>query len=146
MATFTPGVQSAVYPEAPRGLLIPGDAGIPQGIAPACRRAIMPRLGLAENPDGRGLTSIRAGYGIFFDELSNGMGLGGPALANVDMSLLKPFPLSERLHLQFPAEVFNVANHANFAVPVSDLNSANFGRVLEAGPARLVQFGLKLLF
>jgi hypothetical protein len=70
----------------------------------------------------------------------------GPALANLDMSLLKPFPLSERFHLQLRAEVFNVANRANFTVPVSDLNSANFGRVLEAGPARLVQFGLKLLF
>jgi hypothetical protein len=70
----------------------------------------------------------------------------GPALANVDMSLLKPLALSGRFHLQFRAEVFNVANHANFAVPVSDLNSANFGRVLEAGAARLIQFGLKLEF
>jgi hypothetical protein len=54
--------------------------------------------------------------------------------------------LTERLRLQFRAEVFNVANHANFAVPVSDLNSANFGRILEAGPSRLGQLALKLSF
>jgi hypothetical protein len=70
----------------------------------------------------------------------------GPGLANVDVSLLKTFRASERFSVQFRAECFNIANHANFSVPVSDLNSANFGRVLEAGSARLVQFGLKLLF
>ncbi len=70
----------------------------------------------------------------------------GPALANLDVSLLKSFRMTERYTLQFRAEAFNVANHANFMVPVSDLNSPNFGRVLEAGPARLIQFGLKFLF
>ena len=29
---------------------------------------------------------------------------------------------------------------------VADLNSPNFGRLLSAGPARLLQFGVKLLF
>ena len=70
----------------------------------------------------------------------------GPGLGNLDLSLLKTFALTERLRLQFRAEVFNVANHANFAVPVSDLNSANFGRILEAGPSRLGQLALKLSF
>jgi hypothetical protein len=70
----------------------------------------------------------------------------GPGLANLDLSLLKTFSLTERLQLQFRAEVFNVANHANFAVPVSDLNSTNFGRILEAGPSRLGQLALKLSF
>lgn len=70
----------------------------------------------------------------------------GPGLANLDLSLLKTFAVTERLRLQFRAEVFNVANHANFAVPVSDLNSVNFGRVLEAGPSRLGQLALKVSF
>lgn len=70
----------------------------------------------------------------------------GPASATVDFSLIRPFPVTERRELQFRAEFFNFLNHANFAVPVSDLNSANFGRVLEAGPARLLQFGLKFTF
>ena len=32
-----------------------------------------PRVGFAYNPDGRGVTSIRAGFGIFYDRLLNGI-------------------------------------------------------------------------
>lgn len=70
----------------------------------------------------------------------------GPGIANVDLSLLKTFSLAERLRLQFRAECFNIANHANFGLPDNDVASPNFGRVLEAGAPRLMQFGLKLLF
>lgn len=70
----------------------------------------------------------------------------GPGSANVDLSLLKTFSLTERLRLQFRAECFNVTNHANFGLPENDLASPNFGRVLQAGSPRLFQFGLKLIF
>lgn len=70
----------------------------------------------------------------------------GPGMANLDFSLFKSFSLKDRTALQFRAECFNALNHANFSVPVSDLNSANFGRILEAAPARLIQLGLKLSF
>jgi hypothetical protein len=32
-----------------------------------------PRIGFAYNPDGRGLTSIRAGFGLFYDRVMDGM-------------------------------------------------------------------------
>jgi hypothetical protein len=67
-------------------------------------------------------------------------------IANVDLSLLKNVPVNETLRLQFRAECFNLANHANFGIPVTDLASPSFGRVLEASAPRLMQFGLKLLF
>jgi Carboxypeptidase regulatory-like domain len=70
----------------------------------------------------------------------------GPGIANVDLSLLKTFGLAEKVRLQFRAECFNLANHANFGLPENDLASPNFGRVLEANSPRLVQFGLKLLY
>jgi hypothetical protein len=70
----------------------------------------------------------------------------GPGIANLDLSLLKNVRLAEPAELQFRAECFNVANHANLGLPVNDVASANFGRVLESGPPRLFQFGLKVLF
>jgi hypothetical protein len=70
----------------------------------------------------------------------------GPGIANVDLSLLKTVALAERTHLQFRAECFNMANHANFGLPENDLASPNFGRVLESGPPRLFQLALKLLY
>jgi hypothetical protein len=70
----------------------------------------------------------------------------GPAFTNFDASLMRSFALTEQLRLQFRAESFNVANHANFGLPVADLNSPNFGRILTAGSPRLMQFALKLIF
>ena len=70
----------------------------------------------------------------------------GPGYTNVDVSLVRDFPLSGDTRLQFRAEVFNVLNHVNFGLPVADLNSANFGRIFSAGPPRLMQFALKLSF
>jgi hypothetical protein len=70
----------------------------------------------------------------------------GPGAINFDASVMKDIPVRERFIIQFRAESFNVANHANFSVPVADLASPNFGRILTASPARLTQFGLKFLF
>jgi hypothetical protein len=70
----------------------------------------------------------------------------GPAYTNVDLSLVRDFSVSGQTRLQFRAEVFNVANHVNLGLPVADLNSANFGRIFTAGPPRLMQFALKLMF
>jgi len=70
----------------------------------------------------------------------------GPAFTNVDLSLVRNFALTGQTRLQIRAEAFNLANHANFGLPVADLNSANFGRILSAGPARLLQFAARLVF
>ena len=70
----------------------------------------------------------------------------GPSYLNADASLVRDFPVTSATRLQFRAEVFNVANHANFGLPVADLNSPSFGRILSAGPPRLVQFALKVIF
>ena len=70
----------------------------------------------------------------------------GPSYGNVDLALVRDFDLAGQTRLQFRAEVFNLFNHANFGLPVADLNSPSFGRILSAGPPRLMQFALKLIF
>ena len=70
----------------------------------------------------------------------------GPGFFNADLSLMKDFRLSESARLQFRAEAFNVANHANFGLPIADLASPNFGRILTASQARLLQLALKVIF
>jgi hypothetical protein len=70
----------------------------------------------------------------------------GPGYTNVDASLVRTFPLAGRSQVQFRWEVFNVLNHVNLGLPVADLNSPNFGRIFSAGPPRLMQFAVKVLY
>ena len=70
----------------------------------------------------------------------------GAGLAQWDCALFKGFRLGESTSLQFRAEMFNLTNRVNFAVPNDDLNSPTFGQVQSALPPRQIQFALKLLF
>jgi Carboxypeptidase regulatory-like domain/TonB dependent receptor-like, beta-barrel len=71
----------------------------------------------------------------------------GPRYLNFDLSALKRTRLTERLELEFRAEVFNVFNTVNFDNPETNINSANFGRITAiAGRPRLMQFALRLNF
>lgn len=70
----------------------------------------------------------------------------GPGYGNLDLSVLKTFQTTEITRLQFRAECFNVTNHTNFGLPVNDIASLNFGRILDSGSPRVFQFALKFLF
>lgn len=77
LQTIIPGRQSVLYPDAPLGLVVPGDPGIPSTISPSKPANFAPRIGLAYAPkfnhgilnalfgDG-GRSSIRASYGMFY--------------------------------------------------------------------------------
>ena len=69
--TFAPGVQSTVAPNAPAGLLFPGDNGVSRGIFSAPHKFFAPRLGLAWDPFGDGKTSVRASGGVFYGSISS---------------------------------------------------------------------------
>jgi hypothetical protein len=64
-ATFVPGQQSTVYPNAPTGLVFPGDAGIGPGLMHTTYGYWEPRIGVAWQPKRLPKTSIHAGFGLF---------------------------------------------------------------------------------
>ena len=60
----------------PLGLVIPGDRGVPEGISDTYYNSFAPRIGIAWSPNwnnwltgGPGKTSIRAGFGIFYNPI-----------------------------------------------------------------------------
>jgi hypothetical protein len=66
---------------------------------------------------------------------------------NLDLSLFRQFPITERFRIEFRFEAFNATNTPVWAVPVSSLEAPNFGAVTHtANVARQLQFGLKLYF
>jgi len=76
----------------------------------------------------------------------------GPGLADVDMSIFKNTTLSERVHLQFRAEFFNLLNRTNLGTPNATVFSGtaispSAGLITSlATTPRQIQFGLKLIF
>jgi hypothetical protein len=64
-ATFVSGQQSTVYPNAPSGLVFPGDTGIGSGLMRTTYGYWEPRIGIAWQPPGLPHTSVHAGFGLF---------------------------------------------------------------------------------
>lgn len=64
-ATFVPGEQSTVYPNAPVGMVFPGDKGIGAGLMRGGWGYWEPRIGLAWQPRGLPHTAFHAGFGLF---------------------------------------------------------------------------------
>ena len=76
--TFRPGEISKVYPcmdtvntdcssMTPVGLVVPGDPGVPNALTQTYYKAFAPRIGIAWSPGSSGKTSIRAGWGLFYN-------------------------------------------------------------------------------
>jgi Carboxypeptidase regulatory-like domain len=89
--------------------------------------------------------------------------LRGFPFNQIDFALRRQFYLTERVHLQFRAEAFNLFNHPNFALPENSLTSTLFGRstrtfatglssgaglspLYQVGGPRSMQFALRLGF
>ncbi len=81
--------------------------------------------------------------------------LRGPSFFNTDISASKNTKVNEQLSVQFRAELFNIFNHPNFALPNNNVFSASgainasAGRITASnygGQPRQIQFGLKFMF
>jgi hypothetical protein len=66
---------------------------------------------------------------------------------NLDLSIFRQFPITERFRVEFRFEIFNATNTPVWAIPVTSMEAPNFGTVTStANTARQLQFGLKLYF
>jgi hypothetical protein len=72
--------------------------------------------------------------------------LPAPGYASIDLSVQKRFLITEAHRVEIRADVFNLTNRVNFAPPVSDFASADFGRSVEAGRPRVIRLALKYSF
>ena len=70
IVVINPEKQSTVFPSAPKGLLYPGDEGIPAGGYKTDKNNIAPRFAFTWDPNGKGRTSVRGAWGLFYDSLA----------------------------------------------------------------------------
>ncbi len=105
---WIPGRQSTVMPNAPAGLLYPGDKGVPAGLIPTDKKAFAPRVGIAIDPTGTGSWLVTSAYGIFYEPYYTGQ--GGPLQS----------PISAPPYLQTPqVSLPNFSNPFNGNPPIS---------------------------
>jgi len=70
IASFRTEQQSSQYPNAPRGMVYPGDTGINRSTYPTDWNNLAPRAGFAWQPFGaNSRTVVRGGYGIFYNAI-----------------------------------------------------------------------------
>jgi hypothetical protein len=73
--------------------------------------------------------------------------LRGPAIVNLDLSMIKTVRIVERLKVQLRGESLNSLNYIQFGAPSLDPTSASFGLLTRTrNPTRQIQFGAKFLF
>jgi Carboxypeptidase regulatory-like domain len=64
-AAFRPGQQSTLFPNAPLGVIFPGDKGLDSALMPTTWNYWEPRIGISWQPSFLKNTSVRAGFGLF---------------------------------------------------------------------------------
>jgi hypothetical protein len=139
LLTLDPAEQSVVFPNAPQGILFPGDPGVPRTISPTRYTNFDPRVALAWSPGGMsgatGTTVFRVGYGMYssaFEGLSAGIMSGNPPYGFTDTSAAptlfdQPFVTAATgvsVGQRFPLQ--DVPFGATATHPVSSVDWANF--------------------
>lgn len=128
-----PGRQSSVFPGAPPGMLFPGDAGAPRGVNFPDKSNWAPRLGFAWDPRGDGKTSLRGGFGMFYDLLKGEDNLqfnGQPpyySSVGLDFSPVPDGFSSQINYMSQPFAATGATNPFPSRQPPANINFANAG-------------------
>jgi hypothetical protein len=121
---FRPGEQSTVFPTAPEDYVFQGDPGV-NAFGTTKYTHFGPRFGLAYTPDwgwltgGAGKTSIRAGFGIYYNRFSDEPALqtqGSPPFAENSMGI-GDIGGSPNFANPFSGYMLNGATVANVSIP-----------------------------
>src|SRR5215472_15467393 len=131
---FRPGQQSVIYPTAPTGLTFPGDNGCTSSGYQTGFKNFGPRLGVAWAPQGSGALehitggqgkfSIRAGVGVYFNQVEEEQ-----TLQNLTAP---PFALTD-------LGIGDVGGHPSFAAPFTSVNPAAVNFTVYNGSANPCQ-------
>jgi Carboxypeptidase regulatory-like domain/TonB dependent receptor len=149
---FVPGAQSKVIPNAPPGLLYPGDPGVPAGLIPAEKTAFAPRVGFAWDPRGDAKTVVSAAYGIFYEPYYTGQGgplqdpISAPPYLKTQQlgwrpgfSFANPYPGPNPFGVAFPEPMTLLVVSRNLRLPYAQDWNLNIQRSL--GSDFLFQIG-----
>jgi hypothetical protein len=70
----------------------------------------------------------------------------GPGINNWDTSLMRNFPVRERMNIQLRGEFYNTFNHPNFKTPNTTLGNKLYGQITGDNGARVMEVALRIFF
>lgn len=112
-SAYQVGQHSDVYTNAPAGLFFPGDPGFPKGGTNGAYRNFAPRVGFAYDVNGDAKTSVRGGFGLFYDS----RGISQLTQAIVSLNPFSPGISLTTVQGPFSNPYLGVAQHPPFTLP-----------------------------